>query len=174
MTTNQKLLASINLNSTGEVWKEILNFPNYAISDHGRVLNLKKNGKIRKTHYTKRGYEFIHLSDLGKRMYYTLHKLVSLHFIPNPQNFDQVNHVDSDKKNNKASNLEWTNNSGNQIHAVLNGLRPNAVKLNSQQVMEIYNAFGTLKNIAKNYNISFQTVSLIKNGRRWNYVTNHI
>ena len=55
--------------------------------------------------------------------WHVIHRLVALAFIPNPSNYDQVNHIDCDKLNNNVNNLEWCNNSMNQLHAYKNGLQ---------------------------------------------------
>ena len=57
----------------------------------------------------------------GKQL--LLHRLVALHFIPNPYNYDQVNHIDGDKLNNNASNLEWCSAEQNVQHSLRTGLR---------------------------------------------------
>ena len=50
------------------------------------------------------------------------HRVVAEHFIPNPNNDPVVNHIDGNKKNNEASNLEWATSSENTLHAIDNGL----------------------------------------------------
>lgn len=92
-----------------EIWKEIQGFEGeYAISNKGNVKNLK-SGRILGGGYNSRGYKFVNLK--GKE--YTVHRLVALAFIDNPNNLPQVNHIDENKKNNNVSNLEWCSASYN-------------------------------------------------------------
>ena len=52
-----------------------------------------------------------------------VHREVAKLFIENKENKPQVNHIDGDKLNNHYLNLEWVNNSENQIHAITSGLK---------------------------------------------------
>lgn len=52
-----------------------------------------------------------------------IHRLVAINFIPNPNNFSQVNHIDGNKDNNHASNLEWCTAQHNITHSVTTWLK---------------------------------------------------
>ena len=65
------------------------------------------------------GYKFVRI---GKKSY-PLQRVIASTFIPNPDNKPEVNHIDGDKTNNAASNLEWVTKSENIQHAVRIGLR---------------------------------------------------
>lgn len=108
-----------------EEWKDIPGYPDYQISNLGRVKSLthtvyhspsKKfpNGRfvtyrerILKTTLENGGYEFVVLYKNKVKRSFRIHRLVAKLFIPNPNNFEQVNHKDENKINNKVSNLEW-------------------------------------------------------------------
>ena len=67
---------------------------------------------------------------VGKlRIHTSIHRLIALAFIPNPENLPQINHIDGNKLNNAIENLEWIDNSGNQLHAYRLGLQPDRRKL---------------------------------------------
>ena len=51
---------------------------------------------------------------------YTVHRLVAMTYIPNLNNLPIINHKDSNRSNNHVSNLEWCNNSYNQIQRFKN------------------------------------------------------
>jgi hypothetical protein len=96
---------------------EINGYPNYLIYPDGRVWS--KGGKRHKPTFKKHqknektGYSIIALSNSEKKIRcktYTIHRLVAQHYIPNPGNKSQVNHIDGNKKNNDISNLEWMTN----------------------------------------------------------------
>lgn len=55
-------------------------------------------------------------SETGKSYQFSVHRLVAMLFIPNPENKPEVNHIDRDKKNNRVKNLEWVTKSENERH----------------------------------------------------------
>jgi len=80
-------------------------------------------GKTLKLGRHRDGYLKLSLSEQNRKKMYFVHRLVALTFIPNPDNLPQVNHIDGNKSNNVVSNLEWVDNSKNQIHAITTGLK---------------------------------------------------
>lgn len=101
-----------------EEWKEITNFPNYAISSFGNVKNIK-SGKILKQRNTI-GYKSLGLHSNGIMKTWLVHRLVALHFILNPENKPTVNHIDMCPSNNNVNNLEWATLSEQQQHNIKN------------------------------------------------------
>lgn len=100
-------------NTHEELWKQIDGFPNYQVSDRGRVKNIK-NGKILKNKIEPHGYAFVQLyKGDGKSKWIAIHRLVATAFIPNPDNLPQVNHLDEVKTNNNVENLKWCTASQN-------------------------------------------------------------
>ena len=71
----------------------------------------------------RKGYLKVYLGKgSNKHLSISVHKLVALAFIPNPENKPQVNHIDGDKTNNNVDNLEWVTNQENHKHKCDNGL----------------------------------------------------
>lgn len=77
----------------------------YFITEEGKVIGNK--GLIRKTFINKNGYERISLKTKNGYKKASLHRLVALAFIPNPNNLPEVNHKDENKTHNWKDNLEW-------------------------------------------------------------------
>lgn len=97
-----------------EIWKDVVGYEGlYKVSSLGRVKG--KKGII-KTQYNNHKYPLLHLYKNGVSRAYTVHRLVAMAFIPNPEHKPQVNHIDGDKSNNNLDNLEWATESENQIH----------------------------------------------------------
>ncbi|MDJ0690372.1 MAG: NUMOD4 domain-containing protein [Xenococcaceae cyanobacterium MO_188.B32] len=164
-----------------EDWSHIVNFPDYQVSNHGRVKN-QKTGRILKTH-SNHGYLRVGLYEGKIRKYKLVHRLVAEAFIPNPENKPAVNHINGCKTDNNVSNLEWVSASENMSHAHRNGLRPKVntkgenngfAKLTRFTATEIkilaLQGNLTQKEIATKFGVSKSTVQDIKLGRRWKHI----
>lgn len=103
-------MITLTYTENNEIWVDIKGFEGlYQISNLGRVKSVTRN-LIRKIQVNKKhiyGYCEITLSKNNKDFRYKIHHLVAEHFIPNPYNKPQVNHIDGNKLNNTVSNLEW-------------------------------------------------------------------
>ena len=99
-----------------EVFKQIQEFPDFQVSNLGRIMN-PKTDRVLKQPIANTGYPIITFF-LGDKKYTTqlVHRLVAKTFIPNPHNLEIVNHLDGDKQNNRVDNLEWTTRAGNNLH----------------------------------------------------------
>ena len=86
---------------------EIQDYPNYLIHPDGRVEN-KKTGRILKP-YDNNGYNTVTLRNHSKRKLYRIHRLIAIHYIPNPNNYQFIDHKDGNKLNNNIDNLRWVN-----------------------------------------------------------------
>lgn len=88
-----------------EIWKQIKGYEGlYWISNYGNIKNKKK---LLHPYKHKDGYLFIDLCKDGRKKTMSIHRLVALHFIDNPNNYAYVNHKDEQKNNNNQCNLEW-------------------------------------------------------------------
>lgn len=123
-----------------EEWKDIAEYESYyQVSDIGRVKR-KDTGKILKNNI-RNGYEYVTLCVNGQRKKFYVHRLVAIAFIPNPNLYEQVNHKDGNKSNNKVSNLEWCTQKENLLHAFRTGLNTpttkNLVRFDRKPVIRI-------------------------------------
>lgn len=131
------------------MWKDIKGFEGkYAISDDGQVKSYARNGRperIMKLNYC-RGYYVVRLSNGSRDKYKTfrINRLVAEYFIPNPENKQEVNHINGIKTDNRVENLEWVTSSENTKHAHEVGLIPRT----SNKTIEQYDKQG---NFIRNY-----------------------
>lgn len=101
-----------------EKWKDIDGHPNHQVSDRGRVMN-KKTGRIMKQFKAHNGYMQTQIDKKSER----IHRMVASAFLGGNHPDMDVNHIDSNKENNCASNLEWCTRSQNICHSFANGTR---------------------------------------------------
>lgn len=148
-----------------EVWKTCFEFPNYEVSNCGRIRH--RNGNPRKVRYTH-GYAYVCIRDNGKNKSIRLHRLVAKAFIPNPKNKPCINHIDGNKTNNNIDNLEWCTHSENEIHKnrVL-GKKPNPPRITkSVMCVETANVYTSVKAAAENLSINYRHIGEVASGKR--------
>lgn len=125
----------------GEEWKTIFDFPNYEVSNKGNIRSKEYNdslGHLRSSKKLKKqvnncGYEYVILSSKEeKHKTLTVHRIVAKTFIPNPEEKEDVNHIDGNKLNNNVNNLEWTTTQENIIKRYEIGIDGNNYKRVSQ------------------------------------------
>ena len=106
-----------------EIWKDIPNYIGYQASNTGKIRNKNYNNqgftKELKPIIQKTGYYMVNLS--GKVL--LLHRVIADTFIPNPNNYPQVNHINGIKTDNSVDNLEWCTCSYNLKEAYKNKLK---------------------------------------------------
>lgn len=112
------------MNYRYEIWKPVKEFEDeYEISNFGRLISKKqKEPKIIKGFIEKSGYIHVVLTKMRngkniKRRSTRIHRLVAEAFLPNPNNYSEINHIDMIKTNNVVSNLEWCTRKYNQNEA---------------------------------------------------------
>lgn len=95
-------------------WKPIPSIPTALAHPSGIVASLDSHGKLRERLGTERKSGYCEVNVSGRM--YRMHRLIAETFCPNPNNFPIVNHIDENKLNNCASNLEWCTYQHNSLH----------------------------------------------------------
>ena len=94
-----------------EKWHIIDEFPDYYVSNYGKVKSFKNGEKILKPikdgSPKKQKYLYVNLYSKNKVKKIAIHRLVAKYFVPNPNKYPYVNHKDECGTNNKYTNLEW-------------------------------------------------------------------
>ena len=149
-----------------EIWKKISD--NYQVSNLGRVKN--KKGKILKPYISSTGYLKVHL-DNGKQEY--VHRLVATAFCENKGNC--VDHLNGNKKDNRAENLEWVSTKENIARSIKLGLANKHKKRIYAYKGTTGYCFKSICEAAKTLNVSLCAIrsALINgyatSGYRWTY-----
>lgn len=127
-----------------EIWNDIIGYEGlYKVSNLGFIKSLSRsvtgrdfkvkkynNERILKPSPYSNGYLGITLCKNGISKQFILHRIIAIHFIPNPKNFSEINHKDENKTNNCINNLEWCShkynaNYGTKIKRTIESFKKN-------------------------------------------------
>lgn len=144
----------------------------------GRGFNRLMKGRKMRPYLGRDGYLYYLLTVNKSSVHLALHRLVAMHFIPNPGNKKEVNHIDTNRLNNSIDNLEWVTPKENIQHSIrigtntqcLPGEKNPAAKLTKEQVLKIREEAGSHTSIAARFNVSRRTIGFIKAKKRWAHV----
>ncbi len=178
-----------------EIWLDVEGYEGiYCVSNFGRIYSYSRteyvqskrtgghyryrNDSYRKPRLTNSGHLQVHLHKDGKIAPHLVHRLVAKAFVPNPNNFPEVNHLDGDKTNNKSSNLEWVTRIDNALHStkILGKNRGQLVgtsKLTKEDVLKIYDLLDQgvkQKQIADQFSVTIFAINRINKDKNWSWL----
>lgn len=98
------------------MWQQIIDFPEYEVSDEGKVRRCKNQREL-KPSTAGAGYQRVNLRREGQTVQKYIHRLVAEAYLEKPEGAYEVNHKDGDKTNNAVDNLEWVSHQQNVQHS---------------------------------------------------------
>ena len=151
-----------------EEWEDIRNYEGYyQISNRGNIKSYhkNKNGKLMKITIQKTKYNYVYsivgLTKDNQCVLFKVSRLVALHFIPNPENKPEVNHINNDSLNNYYKNLEWATHKENMQHSY-NQSRLGKLKKSDWIIIKyLYENDIFQKELANYFNISASSIKEI-------------
>lgn len=171
------------------IWRDIVGYEGYyQVSNTGIVRSLDRHdcrnrfrpSKIMTQSNDSDGYKLVTLSKDGKHKTAKVHQLVAVAFVPNTNNYPEINHKDENKANNAATNLEWCTTRynltyGHRLDNVIGESAPTH-KLTEAQVKEI-RAIYKIRSpqfgqsaLARKYGVSHPAIAAIVKGKSWKHL----
>lgn len=192
----------VTISEAEEQWLAIDGYQGiYQVSDWGRVRSLQRTitdrngelqlipGKDLKLYSDRYGYLQVYLTQNYQTQLFNIHHLVAKTFLAPPlgkvgSKLDSycLNHIDGNKQNNCATNLEWITHAANQQHAIDTGLFNSSgsqtqSKLTEAEVLDIWELLReqrlSMRQIALCFDVSVKTIQKIKYGKAWRKVTGY-
>lgn len=161
-------------------WKDIPGYEGlYQVSESGIVRSLdrivtqqgrgkafdgKRKGRELKQHEQNNGYMIVQLCKNGEKKAVTVHRLVAEAFLGRKECHQDVNHIDGNKKNNSANNLEWTTRRNNILHSyrILKRKKSNCKSVKCRETQEMFNS---IREAGKSTGTNPASISSMLNGR---------
>ena len=160
--TNEEFIESIRLQ--GEEWRDVVGWEGYyMVSSFGRIVSVGRYVKyhgytrwtdpcLKQQHRWKSGYFSVTFKRNGEKKCLSVHRLVAIAFIPNPNKYPCIDHINDNKVDNRACNLQWCTHKFNnskehhriaeslsQRGKVLPSIRKPIVQLNTNgELIQIY------------------------------------
>lgn len=152
----------------------------YYINKNGEIFSIKSNSLL-KQQLKNNGYLKVKLFKNGDYKFFNVHRLVAEAFIPNPNGFKEVNHINCDKHDNSVNNLEWCDRKHNLNHSYEHGLKRRGEshgghKLTEKEVISIRKEYvkgdreHSLHTLGEKYGVNWCTIQAIVKGRLWSYL----
>lgn len=161
----------------------------YEVRENGDVIGLsgRKSGqKLTKSGHPQ-GYHMVSLRQYGSHRFLKcyLHRVVAYHFLDNPNDLPEINHIDGNKQNNAVENLEWCTRKENARHALETGLFDNIkilnakgeknprAKLTEDEVLDIRWLYGlgvSMANLAREWGLNPATIHEVVRRKSWAHI----
>ena len=154
-----------------EVWRDIAEYQGkYQVSNLGQVrtLNYRNTGKehILSTSLSREGYVYTNLLKEGKLKKRSIHSLVAQAFIPNTENKPYVDHINTDRTDNRAENLRWVTPKENSKNPITVELRKKVMKGPRKRVICDGVIYDSLSQCARRYNTNRRIMNYWLSGTR--------
>lgn len=146
-----------------ELWKEWPQDPRIMVSNMGNVVSCRRGGwSPYKVSYSGGGYQIVG-ANYGSTKNQYVHRMVAETWIPNPNHYEEVNHINGNKDDNSVENLEWVTHSENLRHAWRTGLTKG--RRTPIRIVETGEIFESLSECARRIGVSQPAISYCLAGR---------
>ena len=149
-----------------ELWKEWPQDPRIMVSNMGNVISYKRGaGYPLKVYHNNGGYQMVNAGGRHNSSQ-PVHRLVAETWIPNPNHYGDVNHINGDKSNNRVENLEWVTRSQNISHAYRTGLNKGRHKGTPVRIVETGETYESIRECARRIGGKHEAISACLAGKR--------
>ena len=153
-----------------EKYRLVLPYPRYAVSQDGELINIQTRNIIKPTMAKNDNFRYplvsVYAPNRSEYANVVLHRLVAFAWCKNHDYYNkwQINHIDGNKLNHNAANLEWTSQPLNNLHAIRNGLVKNLrrIDIRDRKTGEVL-SFQTLTEFREKMGVQCKWINLEKN-----------